>query len=297
MRGRGRGETPVRGAGNNPLRHCASLGLLLMAAAASPARAEPDAIYGYTDDHGRIVHVQRLEDVPRRLRAHARRLDQPVAYPAAEQSSRPEEPSLLDTLGNRLQPGKSAVLYQYRTADGRTRFTNLRDSVPPAQRAGAEVDLSRVSLNTQLGRDLDRRLNEEHARLAEQPACQQLRAAAERNLLQVLWQEHGPLVVCGAAILLLVFATPYMVRRVGGPAWSRTIGMAVPILALVGIFAYATVRSNKVLAKYKQQAAPCQPETWNALAQSDHGLVERYKLLQGMRAQQAGLEQIAQEGR
>jgi hypothetical protein len=169
--------------------------------------------------------------------------------------------------------------------------------VPPAQRAGAEVDLSRVTLNSQLGRDLDRRLNEEHARLSEQPACQQLRAAAEQSLLQVIWQEHGPLVVCGGAILLLVFATPTMVRRVGGPAWSRTLGMAVPVLAFVGLFAYTTVRSNQSLSKLKLKAAPCQAETWNALAQSDHGLIERYQLLQGMRAQQAGLEQIASESR
>jgi hypothetical protein len=287
---RGRDQGPC--AGTHPLRHCASWGLLLMAAA-SVARAEPggeqnsrpDTIYGYTDDQGRIVHVQHLEDVPPRLRAHARRLDQT------------DEPSLLDSLGQRLSPDKPAVLYRYRTADGRTKFTNLRDSVPAGQRAGAEVDLSRVSLNSQLGRDLDRRLNEEYARLAEQPACQQLRAAADRNLLEVVWREHGPIVVCGGAILLLVLGTPYMVRRVGGPAWSRTLGMAVPILAFVGISAYAVVRSSQALSKFKLAAAPCEAETWNALAQQDHGLIERYKLLQGMRAEQAALEQIAQEAR
>jgi hypothetical protein len=285
MRGRGRGETRARGVGNNRLRQCASLCLLLMAAVSGAARAEPDAIYGYTDDHGRIVHVPSLDDVPPRLRAHARRLD------------RTDEPALLDMLGNGLSPDQPAVLYRYRTADGRTRYTNLRASVPAAQRAGAEVDLSRVSLNTQLGRDLDRRLNEEHALLSEQPACQQLRAAAAKSLPQVIWQEHGPLVVCGGAILLLVFGTPYMVRRVGGPAWSRALGMAVPILALVGLSAYATIRSTQSLSKLKLNAAPCEAETWNALAQSDNGLIDRYKLLQGMRVQQAGLEQIAQEGR
>ena len=157
--------------------------------------------------------------------------------------------------------------------------------------------LSRVSLNTEIGKDLDRRLNEEYSRLAEQPACQQLRAAADRNLLQIAWQEHGPLLVCGGAILLLVLFTPSMVRRVGGPAWSKTIGMAVPILAVVGIFAYTTMRSNQVMARFKQQAEPCQAETWNALAQNDHGLIERYKLLQGMRAQQSALVQIAAEAR
>ncbi|HKP59540.1 MAG TPA: hypothetical protein VJV78_22610 [Polyangiales bacterium] len=296
----------MRGAGTSPARRSGLAALLLMAAASTVAHAEPprsagdrwsaegsrpsgaslpepDAIYGYTDDHGRIVHVQRLEDVPLRLRDHARRLDQ--------------EPSLLDLWGKGPQPGKPVVLYRYRTLDGRTKYTNLRDSVPAAQRAGAEVDLSRVSLNTDVGRDLDRRLNEEFSRLAEQPACQQLRAAADRDLLQIAWQEHGPLVVCGGAILLLVFFTPSMVRRVGGPAWSKTIGMAVPILAVVGIFAYTTVRSNHAMEKLKQQAEPCQAETWNALAQNDHGLVERYKLLQGMRTQQSAFAQIAAEGR
>ncbi|HKU38633.1 MAG TPA: hypothetical protein VJR89_10815, partial [Polyangiales bacterium] len=233
------------------------------------------------DDHGRIVHVQRLTDVPPRLRPFARRMDE-------------EGPSVVDLLGARLTRGAAApAVYRYRAADGRLRYTNVRELVPAAQRTAAEVDLSRVSLNSELGRDLNARLEEEHLRLVEQPVCQQLTAAADRALWEVAWRDHGPLVVCGGVILLLVFVTPWMVRKVGGPEWSRTMGMAVPVLAAFGVFAYVTIKSNAALSHVRESAAPCTQEGWAA---SD-GLVERMKLLQGLRVQQAGLAAIAAEGR
>lgn len=280
MRGRGLGNTRARDGGKNRLSQSGAIGALLLMAAAWPALAEPDAVYGYTDDHGRIVHVSRLADVPPRLRPYARRLDEAAG------------PSLSEVLGRPLAGGKSATLYRYRAADGRVQYTNLREQVPVEQRASAELKLSRVSLNSELGRELNRRLEAEHARLAEQSACRQLTAAAGQALWQVAWREHGPLVVCGGAILLLVFATPWMVRRVGGPAWSRAMGMAVPVLAVCGVFAYVTVKSNTALSQFRASAVPCSRASFEG-----RELVEKVKLLQGLRVQQAGLEAIAAEGR
>src|SRR5438105_2713674 len=47
-------------------------------ASGSPgAHQAKDDVYAYTDDRGRLVYVNRLDDVPERLRPYARRVEQP----------------------------------------------------------------------------------------------------------------------------------------------------------------------------------------------------------------------------
>lgn len=263
-------------------RRARALGLLLTAAflqhtaAAEPPQSD-DAVYGYTDDSGRLRYVDRLDEVPPRLRQYARRVDL--------HSEAVSSPS-----------GDAAFMYRYRGPDGRTRFTNLLETVPPAQRKGARLDLRQVSLNTELGHDLERHFAGEHERLLQAPHCQQLIAAATRPLLRAVWDDHGPLVVTGAAILILFAISPFMLRRVGSQ-WAKALSMAIPALALVGLVAYGIVRSGKALSLAKTAASPCEPKTFSKLASREHGLVEQYQLLEGLRAQQQGLEQIAREGR
>lgn len=257
----------------------------LWRAGAQPGQPREDAVYGYIDDHGRMVHAQSLEEIPPRLRAYARRLDLPS-----------EDSSLVTLLETKPASDGKTVVYRYVTPRGQTRFTNLLSSVPPVQRSAAAVDLSRVSLNSDVGRDVDRVLDKEHERLAQSPKCQQLRAAADKALWREIWDDHGPLVVIGGAFGLLVLLTPMMMKRVGAN-WGKTLSMAIPALAAVGLISYAAIRGTHALSHLRAKAAPCEPGAWNALAKKDDGLVERLHLLQGMRAQQLGLEQIAAESR
>lgn len=262
-------------------------GVVGIAAAEPPStgRSE-DAVYGYTDDHGRMVHVPSLEDVPPRLRPYARRLDVPS-----------EDSSMRSLLATRVDSGSRPIVYRYLTPTGVTRYTNVLESVPPSQRSAAAVDLSHVALNSEVGRDLSKRLDDEHERLSQSGACRQLRAAAEVSLLRKVWDDHGPLVVIAAVSVLLMFITPAMLRRVGGREWARALSMALSALAALGLFAYATFRGSQAMSQLKAKAAPCEQGTWDALGEQDKGVVNRLQLLQHMRIQQAGLEQIAQEGR
>jgi hypothetical protein len=281
-----------------------------MATVAFTARAQDsapnqreDAVYAYTDDQGRLVHVQRLADVPPWLRAHARRVDSDAPSPVGPGSAADGDmDALFDALGpTGATPGRTrpaAALYRYRNLLGQTVYTNVLSSVPPAQRANARLDLSHISLNSPLGLELDRRLNAEHARLAEQPRCQQLRSAVQSTLLERLWHDHKPLLVFGVAILGFVFVTPWMLRRVGGREWARTLSMAIPALVAASVFTYATLESSRALSSLKELAAPCQQASWTALAGQDQGLIKRLELLRGMHHNQAkALDQIAQEGR
>jgi hypothetical protein len=284
LAGAGRGTESRRG-----LYSRLALGALLCVcsggwgAGAVSGQPNEDAVYGYIDDHGRMVHAQSLGDIPPRLRPYARRLDA-------------RDDSLVTLLGTKLGTGARPVIYRYVTPLGQTRYTNLLASVPPPQRSAAAVDLSRVSLNSEVGRDLDRALEKEHERLVEGPTCQQLRAAAAKPLWRATWDEHGPLVVIGAVFCLLVLVTPTMLRRFG-PNWAKALSVSVSVLAAAGLFTYAAVRGSQALSQLKAKAAPCEPGSWNALAKHDHGVVERVQLLQSMHVEQQGLEQIASEGR
>jgi hypothetical protein len=248
-------------------------------------QSSEDAVYGYIDDHGRMVHAQSLRDIPPRLRPYARRLDVTS-----------EGSSLVTLLETKLGTSSRPVIYRYVTESGQARYTNLLASVPPSQRSAAAVDLSRVSLNSDIGRDLDRALEKEHERLVAGPTCQQLRAAAAKPLWREIWDEHGPLVVIGVVFCLLVLVTPAMLRRFG-PNWAKALSVSVSMLAAVGLFTLAALRGTHALSQLKLKAAPCEPGTWNALAKHDGAIVERVQLLQSMHLQQQGLEQIANEGR
>jgi hypothetical protein len=266
----------------------AGFGALLLGWGHADAQSQPpreDAVYGYIDDHGGMVHAQSLDEIPPRLRPYARRLDLPS-----------EDSSLVTLLQAKLKSGGAPVVYRYVTPEGQTRYTNLLASVPARQRSAAAVDLSRVSLNSDVGRDLDRVLSHEHERLAKSPSCQQLRAAAAKPLWRETWDDHGPLVVVGAVFGLLVLLTPLMLKHVGA-SWGKALSMVIPALAAVGLISYAAVRGGQALSQLKAKAAPCEPAAWNALAKKDDGLVDRLDLLQHMKVQQHGLEQIAAEGR
>jgi hypothetical protein len=257
----------------------------LGAASGQPAPKE-DVVYGYIDDHGRMVHAQSLEDIPPRLRPYARRVDLPS-----------EDSSLAALLATKVGSGARPVIYRYVTPQGRTRYTNLLASVPVPQRSAAEVDLSRVSVNSEVGKDLDRAMAQEHERLAQGPVCQQLRAAAAQSLWRTIWDDHAPLVVIGAVFVVLLLITPAMLERVGAN-WAKAFSMSVSVLAALGLFSYATLRGTDALSQLKAKAAPCAPGGWGELAKNDTSVLGRLQLLKGMEAeQQRALEQIAAEGR
>jgi hypothetical protein len=248
--------------------------------------ATEDVVYGYIDDHGRMVHAQSLEDIPPRLRPYARRVDLPS-----------EDSSLSALLATKLGGDARPVIYRYVTPQGQTRYTNLLASVPSPQRSAAEVDLSRVSVNSEVGTDLERAMAQEHDRVGEGSACQQLRAAAAKPLWRTIWDDHGPLVVIGAVFVVLLLITPAMLERVGAN-WAKAFSMSVSVLAALGLFSYATLRGTQAASLLKAKAAPCEPGCWGQIAKDDTSVLGRLQLLKGMEAEQHRmLEQIASEGR
>ena len=209
--------------------------------------------YVYVDDQGREVMVEKLSSVPERYRDSVRAL----------RAEGDEQDSLFSfDVAGFGDADDGQTIYQYVGPDGRTVYTNIAEKVPPDLRDKSAMDLSHIPLNSALGSEIDRRLHEEHARLRNSAYCEELRAAASGGPWRALWDQYAPLVVCGFALLVFIFATPFFMRRVGVSAWRRTLTMAIPVLALAGLSTYGMTFANRRLHDVRAQLKPCTKEAW-----------------------------------
>lgn len=297
-------------------------GLSLSLYAVQPARAEgvPEAVdkvgqairrglrgtrkvYAYTDDRGRLTYIERLDQVPVRLQPYAREVDAPPGYFDDED----EDDSLFDedlfSFGgdNEEKEKRRAALgtiYKVELPDGRVVYTNLAERVPPEKRAQATVDLAHISLHTELGNEIDKRLKLEHEKLLGSKYCRDLRDDANAPLSERLWRDEQPLVICVGAVLVLLLLTPWMVRHVGGPQWGRTLMMAVPALVIAGLVMFAMMKANGALVDLRGKAKPCEQASWDTLAaKPETALRDRLSLVQQLQQQLAAIENLGKEGR
>lgn len=202
-----------------------------------------------------------------------------------------EESSLLPVdLFGAEEPSAPQVIYRYRNAEGRTVYTNFEDTVPPTQRADAEVDLSHITLNTEIGSEIDARLKEQHAELIHSGYCKNLRDAANTSALQYLWDEYAPLIVCGGMLLLFIFFTPAALRRVGAPVWAKTLTMAIPALAVAGLVMFGMTQANRMVTDVKRKVSPCVEETWDRISARPQPVANHARLVQHLQQQIKGME-------
>lgn len=192
----------------------------------------------------------------------------------------------------RAQSGDSGQnIYRYTNKHGRIEYTNIVEQVPPGQRARARVDLSRVSLNTEVGTEIERRLEEEHAALTKSPYCSRLRAAANTGFLERLWEDFAPLIACGGMLLAFLLFTPAALRRFGAPAWAKVLTMAIPALAIAGLLMFSMNYTNATIAQLKQQAKPCASETFAKLSGQQDTLLHHVQLVDQLKQEIAKLDQ------
>lgn len=215
----------------------------------------------YTDDHGREVMVERLTSVPARYRDSVRPLE------AEDEGSAASVFSLdLFSLGD---VANGQTIYRYVDASGRAVYTNIAENLPPDAREKSAVDLSQVSLHTELGNEIERRLMEEHRRLRGSPSCGALASAADVSFWRRVWADYAPLLVCAGVLFALFAVTPFALRRVDAPLWAKALTFAVPLVAGVGLLSFTMTRTSRTLAALDVRARPCQMATWSHVASSD----------------------------
>lgn len=181
-------------------------------------------------------------------------------------------------------------IYRYVNQRGRVEYTNIVERIPPAERARARMDLRRISLNTEIGTEIERRLEEEHAALTRSPYCARARAAAEVGFLNQLWEDFAPLIVCGGLLLGFVFFTPAALRRFGAPAWAKVLMMAIPALAISGLMMFSLSYTSQTIAQLKQQAKPCALETFARLSGQHDALLQHVQLIDKLKQEIAKID-------
>lgn len=203
-------------------------------------------------------------------------------------------------------PAAPQQIYKYKTKDGRTVYTNILDEVPPDQRSGGKVDLSKVALNTSVGNEIAGRLAAEHKELAASPYCKELEKVASKNAYEQLWDDHAPVIVCGGLIALLILMTPTMMRRVNPPDWARVLSKAIPTLFVLGGAMYGMTAANKMALEARTKLKPCLTSTFDSLGGSADANAERMTLIDQLKhdvqkyqdlaqARTAALEDIAKQ--
>jgi len=225
-----------------------ALGLL------SCAEPRDESIYRYVDDSGRVVFVTGLSRVPSEHREAAELVagaaNEGGEAPGADAGPREDgAPDLAD----------GQVVYRYPGPRGRPAFTNRRDFVPPALRAKVQVvDLSHVSTNPELGRDLDAALDREMERLAASRPCKEARADVGAGRWKLLWRDERHLVVVAGMLAALLLSAPWVVRRLGAP-YVRVLAFAVPVLLLTGVLAHAMIQVNREISAGIKMTELCDP--------------------------------------
>jgi len=271
----------------------APAGLMAAPEGVGAREKDGDAIYAYTDERGRLVHVQRLTDIPEALRASARRVDEPAP---GQDAARSGIDSLFDWLGEKsgLAPSRGEpIVYRYVGTGGRTVFTNLATTVPTDQRAFARIDLRHVPLNSVLAGDLNRELDQRYAQLRASGTCEKLRDEVEAPWWQRAWNEHRPLTVCASVLLVLLLLTPFMASKGWGAPWARVLWTALPLLGFVGVMGALIRQSGASLERMETQLGKCEPGAWQAAG----GLPQKFQIVTALEAEKQALAQIERESR
>ena len=180
--------------------------------------------------------------------------------------------------------------YRYVGRNGRPVYTNIAEQVPVEQREQGRLDLSQIELNTEIGRELDRRFEEEHAALTESDYCANLKRAVDRGVLEQAWQDFGPLLACGGLLLAFLLFTPAALRRFGAPVWAKTLMMAVPALAVGGLLTFTMSHTNKTIAGLKQKVRPCATETFSALKSAPNPILQHARLIEQLKRDIAAID-------
>lgn len=188
------------------------------------------------------------------------------------------------------EPAAREAIYRYKNSKGRVVYTNTAEQVPLEQRADAPVDLSRVSLNTELGNEIRQRLEREHAALTKTPYCERLRATAQRPFWEQLWEQYAVLISIAGLLLVLILLTPLITRRFGAEGWSKALGFAIPAIFAGGLIVFSLDKTQESVSKLRARAQPCSEGALGALGSGQGALQKHAELVDRLKRDMAAVD-------
>lgn len=193
-------------------------------------------------------------------------------------------------------------IYSYVNEAGRTVYVSHEGLIPPGKRSSStKVDLSHVSLNEELGNELNEAAAKEHAALASTDLCAETQVAAEDDLVTHVIKTHPHWIGIGAVILLLLLTAPWVARHVGAGRWVRVLCLTLPLLLFLGVLTQTARTAHSTLAELRTTSDLCgeerlaeEPTTAGKLS-----VVRelRSKLMRIQREREEKMERILREAR
>jgi len=161
------------------------------------------------------------------------------------------------------------VFYSYVGDSGRTVYVNRFSLIPPDKRGKARaVDLSEVSLNTELAEELSDAVVDEIRFLKESDPCDKARAERKIAAWRHVWYRHGPWILSSFAAVVLVLLSPWMIRRTPQGVWARFLMVALPALAMTALLAVSATRATSSLQAVDELAKLCDANEQEASPQT-----------------------------
>ena len=150
------------------------------------------------------------------------------------------------------------VFYSYVGDSGRTVYVNQFSMIPPEKRSKARaVDLSEVSLNSELAEELSSAVVKEIQFLKESDPCTKARKESKVGAWRHVWYRHGPWILASLAAVILVLLSPWMIRRIPQGVWPRFLMVALPALTMTALLAISATRASHSLEAVGELAKLC----------------------------------------
>ncbi|MDH3728233.1 MAG: hypothetical protein OER77_11945 [Myxococcales bacterium] len=150
------------------------------------------------------------------------------------------------------------VFYSYVGDSGRIVYVNRFSLIPPEKRSKARsVDLSQVSLNSELAEELADAVVKELQYLKESDPCTKAREEDKASAWRHVWHRHGPWILASLAALILVLLSPWMIRRTPQGVWPRFLMVALPALAMTAVLAISATRATNSLEAVSELSKLC----------------------------------------
>jgi len=178
-------------------------------------------------------------------------------------------------------------IYSYTNKKGITVYVNDADLLPPSVQPKAKVvDLSHISLNTPLGKDLTSVINAEYSKIMQSGECYEARANSGSWVwVERAWSQHPHWILLAMGALVLLIATPFIIRHGDVARWARTLKWLVPLLAAVGILATVGIKTRQQRGRLATLCTSKSTKTSSPKAQTSHKLdiVRRYRAIHAAR--------------
>jgi len=164
-----------------------------------------------------------------------------------------------------------------------------------------EVDLSHISLNEELARELKTTIDAQYEEVLESDYCSEARAQGSANWVEQFFTTNGHLALVLFAIVVLLLLTPWALKRLEPGTWTKVLAYALPMLVFVGVLAHTVIQTVEMRDTLLEDAADCEPltasegDTELALATQKQGVIRslRSKLMAAHDRRDAFLESVS----